>query len=1057
VVAVVSTTTQLAIKGIARDPSAYVAGGGGYLRRAQNAVIRAEGVAESRPNFDLLYERTDAKRLRAVVEFGGVPFGIEFDSVTDDAWTARRLTDGTLVTGGSIDDWGGRTYMFEPASWDETEPRFAEARGNLYQPTARGGAVIESPTGTPTGRYAGVENAWAVTDYQPPAQPAGTPYSYAYRFVFVRKDAGGYVRRSPPTARRVCFVTWKNGESNGTWATGTRFYFWRELVAGDQIEAYRTRTTAGLAPRPEHYLAWTYTLTSADVAAGYFVPPVDQLRDDELGAQLYTDAAQGGEVGARYRPPQSQAIAWWQRCMWWGRTREKLRVNFEIKRLFRHGLPTHARDATYTSGSDTVQVADTSDLQLGQYWTDVNGFDTGGTSAGTAVPANTTISSIVDATHFKLSANATSTGTLLSGVVDPTAPQGLITESQNGTYTAGSPNVVGLTDTSMMRAGMYWTDSATGPIAAGAKVPAETKILAITGPNSVQLTKNALASGAGVASTYGDIVTVDGVDFYACNLGTAVAVPSTPWTTPGRCFPIRTPATLAPLPDARWIAATNLANAINQWSVTHGFTADHFLWNAIPVGSSYATAASTILALGQTPGGAAVAVSVESINSGITGHDLVVSCSQSSAIDPPTPITCTDADVHRPARVWFSDLDEPESVPLANYLDIGTAAAPILALVPLTSALVVFKTDGVFRITGSGPAGWAVDCIDNALRLLRPECVATMGGVAYAWCDRGVMAVTENGAESISAGKIDNELRTYADHTLASTTTHGAFVVSWRHRALVLVGVPTVYGAAQSTRIYAWCAITQAWAEWDENWIGAAPATRDTLYVAMGNRASSAAVYEAREAVAPRGYDRAYSLDTAVSATGTVAALVLDETLILPWIPQIGDWVSAIAGGTLQSRRLTAVVYDGGAGTYTVTFEAPIVGVAEEPSPQWTAYEAVPMILEWHPTAPARLPVGAVCRELHVHLDLRDAPDATLHYSAPRYLVGGSSERDLAPHTEISAKARTATVQPLRVGASRQLARAASIAPYFETSEIYPLRVLGLSLAWAGYSERTTR
>ena len=82
----------------------------------------------------------------------------------------------------------------------------------------------------------------------------------------------------------------------------------------------------------------------------------------------------------------------------------------------------------------------------------------------------------------------------------------------------------------------------------------------------------------------------------------------------------------------------------------------------------------------------------------------------------PDGVSPTEAE-DRANRLYFSDPDEPESVPLLNYVDIGAQQSPILALVPLRNALLVFKSDGVWRVTGYGPTNWTVDPLDPTMRL----------------------------------------------------------------------------------------------------------------------------------------------------------------------------------------------------------------------------------------------------------------------------------------------------------------------------------------------------
>jgi hypothetical protein len=114
------------------------------------------------------------------------------------------------------------------------------------------------------------------------------------------------------------------------------------------------------------------------------------------------------------------------------------------------------------------------------------------------------------------------------------------------------------------------------------------------------------------------------------------------------------------------------------------------------------------------------------------------------------------------------------------------------------------------------------------------------------------------------------------------------------------------------------------------------------------------------------------------------------------------------------------------------------------------------MELEWHPTGYAGLPIGAFVREIQVQFDLREVPDVdTL---IPEYIMGGSTENSDQIYTLTSNREpRVATVQPLRAGLSRQIGRAAVLAPYVMTSDMFCIRITGLSLVFEGVSEKTRR
>lgn len=1077
-----SVTTKIQSAGLVRDSAPALASDVNALRQAEHVVVRSPGVIESRPNFDLVVERTGTNdRVKALHEFNGDVIAVSYDSVSP-AWSARDATTNTAITTGTF-------TTVEPPDNDKSESRFMEARQSLYVTGKYGPVALESTTSA--ARVAGVMCPPMMTDYDStPLTNSELPsHSHAYRFVIVREDSNGYIRRSPPSQRFVCMNNWPLGTGNGTYASGTRVYLGVRasslLAAGDKVEAYRTRQTAGLEPRPEHYLAWTYVLTSGDISNKYFDPPDDTTLDDDLGAQLYTDIAQGSETAAKYPPPQAKQMSFWQRCAWYSDVVERKRITIDMNHFFRAGagIPRlYFRNASYSSGSTTVTVASTSGLEVGMRWTD--NLVQGPTVAGTYVPANTYIASITDGTHFVMSAAALAGAPDLanSAVMTAEAPAGIIAEKQTGTYTSGLATVTGLTDTSMMRVGMYWTDNQYGPaLANGAKVRANTKILTIDSSTQITMDKTALATGASL-TYYGDVITIEGLDFYAWISYAGALTPPDPWTFDAsnhyfNCFAIGDPTTgISP----RWVAAINLevwlAHACNGLGSANLSTATTRVIGDFTLGPG---GAYVSWSNGQfIPPGIATSVVVEELLPA-TGLTFATSCTCPAGIGPENPMTPDP--VSWPNRVYFSDVDEPESVPLVNYFDVGSQGARVLALVPLRNALLVFKEDGLWRVTGSGPTAWSVDLLDPTIRLIRPEAVCASNNKAYAWCLGGFMEIDENGGRSLSQSRIDVELREIASSVMDNSTSHGVWCIPIQTLNLVLLGVPSSGGQSFTSMVYVYNQSTDAFTEWPfELGPAADSATKRTCYVSRSTKtppAGCAAVeYEVRELAAPRGYDRTYSISDPTSVSGTT--ITFDSTGIGQWWPVVGDFISSLYGGRRVYRRITAAVYLDF--VWTFTLESLITGsdgsdiLADDggalfvdeggvfisisaTNSSYQAHEAAILGLEWHPTAPSGIPVGAIARELQFQMDLRDVPSESVSESLPRYVIGASSERDTAPTTVVCNADRVASIQPVRAGVSRQVARAALLAPYMQTSDVFPLRVVGGSIVHEGTSEKTRR
>lgn len=942
-------------------------------------------------------------------------------------------------------------------------------------------------------------------------------YSVSYCFVYVKKDSNEYTRRSPPSPPIItpCIPTINR------WGQGTRFYLpfpasgYGPLVVGDQVEFYRTRSVqqgsvraniTTVSPAPIFFLAQTYTITADDEANGYFVPPLDTTTENDLGTELYTNSTQGqlGILNSKYAPPIAKQVASWNRVMWYGDAENKQRSpNFILQHLYRAGPLRHPRLASNAAGGTFLLLLDddpatsATGLFVGMYITD--NFRFGPTVAGLTVPANTRITKISTdtSTGFPLTrldlnnSVPSTTNAVLIGNMDPAAPQGLIAENVTATTISGS-NIVTLTGASNTtvgyRAGMYVTDSVIGPTNSGTSIPNTTHILAITGPTTFTITHNATHTGA-VANLYvGDCLKVGiggssvelyaWIRYYGSSDGTSYTMLN-PWNGQyAQCFCIK---------DASygdWGRQTAIAE-ITQWLNWYGQITGY---RAIPDGfvptSDYVTNGYTKFVLnaqvydgevvrGWTFGPALtpdafLGTGTIPYPSGCKGFSLeelliggdptTITCTLPTAwlpaIDAPTSSPTTN-DV-RANRLYWSQQDEPEAVSLLNYFDIGSQKERILALVPLRNALLVFKTDGLWRVTGTPPNGWSVDLIDPTIKLLRPEAVTVSKNIAYAWCKSGFLAISEDGYTSLSMNKIDRDLKNYAQAILNDPTVRGTFVAAVPLRNIVLLGVPDPQTGV-ATKVYCFNQNTQAWSNWDLQMITVGESRAyDTLYYSRKTQGAGSGRpeidYELRNMTElPTGYDVTYELSNVTRVDST--HYLLNPAFIQTWNVTVGDFFKYVNGFTILTSRITEATFT--SGSWHITLDTPSGGAGE--TAHFYGIEAVPLELEWHPTGYAGLPIGAFARELQVQFDLREAADVNA-LPQPEYLIGGSTELDPTVYTLTSHRSpRVATIQPIRAGVSRQIGRAAVLAPYVKTSDMFCIRVTGLSLVFEGVSERTRR
>lgn len=103
----------------------------------------------------------------------------------------------------------------------------------------------------------------------------------------------------------------------------------------------------------------------------------------------------------------------------------------------------------------------------------------------------------------------------------------------------------------------------------------------------------------------------------------------------------------------------------------------------------------------------------------------------------PAPASSND---RAPARLAYSKLGQPESVPPVDFLSVDSDTSEILRIMPCNYLLYVFKTDGIYYVTPDFP--FSVKKISE-IRLIAPETVCTIGNFLYALTDHGYVLVAD--------------------------------------------------------------------------------------------------------------------------------------------------------------------------------------------------------------------------------------------------------------------------------------------------------------------------
>lgn len=107
-------------------------------------------------------------------------------------------------------------------------------------------------------------------------------------------------------------------------------------------------------------------------------------------------------------------------------------------------------------------------------------------------------------------------------------------------------------------------------------------------------------------------------------------------------------------------------------------------------------------------------------------------------------------------RVFYSKRQQPEAVPLVNFLDVGASDKAILRIIGIRDSVFVLKEDGVYRISGE-ISPFTLQLFDSSYILLAPESAVTLNNNICAWTSQGIATINESGVDIVSRD-IDNEI-----------------------------------------------------------------------------------------------------------------------------------------------------------------------------------------------------------------------------------------------------------------------------------------------------------
>lgn len=255
-------------------------------------------------------------------------------------------------------------------------------------------------------------------------------------------------------------------------------------------------------------------------------------------------------------------------------------------------------------------------------------------------------------------------------------------------------------------------------------------------------------------------------------------------------------------------------------------------------------------------------------------------------------------------RLYYSKYSQPEAVPLPNYIDIAGKDSEIERIVALRDNLFVFKTDGIYILSGFS-APFSVRLLDNTAFLVAPDTATVLNNQIYALTNQGVVTVTETSPTIISRSienKILDVINDRYDYRLMS------FGVSYENDRAYILWLPTKVDDEVATQAYRYNNFERTWTRWTYSaTCGFVKPRENKLYIGDGTR--NYLMQERKTRDRTDYADRNFTLQIPDDA-------VVDNTIRLTTVIEVtdGDVILQEQGVTISryNRLLRKLDTDGG-------------------------------------------------------------------------------------------------------------------------------------------------
>lgn len=291
---------------------------------------------------------------------------------------------------------------------------------------------------------------------------------------------------------------------------------------------------------------------------------------------------------------------------------------------------------------------------------------------------------------------------------------------------------------------------------------------------------------------------------------------------------------------------------------------------------------------------------------------------------PTSGTTVSSANDNFVHQLFYSKKNKPEAVPLLNYQFVGSANNKIIGMLPLKTALYIFKEkEGIYRLTGTDPSNFQIDLFDSSAKLLAPDSLAVVNNQIWCLTDQGITTVTDTGVQVVSR-PIEDKILTQTGTALTALRYY-SFGVGYETDRKYILWTVSGSGDTYATQAFVFNTFTRAFTRWPINASTAAVSPDDgKLYIGQGDNEYTLQERKSLNYTDYADYSTAVTISTIDGVTITISATLDIEVGDVLVQGSIFSVIAAISNNSILTVEDDLDSWTAGAATVLKSYESKV-------------------------------------------------------------------------------------------------------------------------------------